>query len=361
MSLNSSINSFFYCNISKLIILITFFFVSCQNIKKETSKDIIGFSKFPVEEKITFKNFIKFENGVIVRLYLRDTTLIIYDWRAKSGSFFQEYALKSKLNIAKYIQHGRGKGKALGSLSSGIYGNHLWMYDISLSKIIISDLKKQSSSTDTDAYREYPFSRDYFNIQFLDSSKVIANGNYHTPNKIQEVDLHSGKITADYGLITNVPKNIPFYSWKRVNEAYLVKKSTDDKVVLVNRFTDQIEIFDLKSHQSIVVKGPENFDAEFIPFKPDDNKDLIQRNEKSRYAFVRPMATDKFIYVLYSGNNMSSPHIDYSKTLYVYDWNGKPIKKVNFDRYVSGFTVSNDNKTLYAYDVISKFIVTSKI
>lgn len=346
----------------KYLLLISIFFVSCSNAKNKQRKDSIVFAKFPSDEAVTFKNFIKYENGAISRMYIRDTTLIVYDWRGKGGYFFYQYGLNSGSAIRKYIPHGRGKGSALGSLSAGLYKNELWMYDISLSKIIFSTLKEKSFAADsTAASRELTFSPDYYNIQFLDDSKIIANGNYQTPKKIQELNLYSGKILADYGIVDDVPKDVPFYAWKRYNEAFMEMKSTNDKIVLAHRLSDQIEIFDLKSRKSITVKGPENYKAEFLSFKSHDGKDLITRNEKSRYAFTQVMSTDKFIYVLYSGNNISGQYIDYAKSLFVYDWQGKIIKRLNFDRYVTGFTVSDDDKSLYAYDVISKHIVTAKI
>ncbi|TCC96561.1 BF3164 family lipoprotein [Pedobacter hiemivivus] len=346
----------------KYLILISIFFVSCSNSKNEQNKDTTIFSKFPTTEAIVFKNFIKYENGAISRMYLRDTSLIVYDWRGKGGYFFYQYGLNSGSVIRKYIPQGRGKGAALGSLSAGLYKNELWMYDISLSKIIFSAIETKSFTADTSAaYREFAFSRDYYNIQFLDDSTVIANGNYQTPKKLQELNFYSGKILADYGILEGVPKDIPFYAWKRYNEAFMELKSTNDKVVLAHRLSDQIEVFDLKSHKSITVKGPENYKAEFLPMQSHDGKDLITHNEKSRYSFTQVMSTDKFIYVLHSGNNISGQNIDYAKSIFVYDWYGKPIKRVNLDRYVTGFTISDDDKSLYAYDVISKYIVTAKI
>lgn len=346
----------------KYLILISIFFVSCSNPKNEQRKDTAIFSKFPTTEAVVFKNFIKYENGAISRMYLRDTSLIVYDWRGKGGYFFYQYGLNSGSVTRKYIPHGPGKGAALGSLSAGLYKNELWMYDVSLSKIIFSTLKTKSFTADAVvAYREVAFSPNYYNIQFLDDSKIIANGNYQTPKKLQELNLYSGKILADYGIVDDVPKDIPFYAWKRYNEAFMELKSTNDKIVLAHRLSDQIEIFDLTSHKSITVKGPENYKAEFLSFQSNDGKDLITRNEKSRYAFTQVMSTDKFIYVLYSGNNMSDQNIDYAKSIFVYDWNGKPIKRLNLGRYVTGFTVSGDDKSVYAYDVVSKYIVTAKI
>ncbi|MBW6481034.1 MAG: TolB-like 6-bladed beta-propeller domain-containing protein, partial [Bacteroidales bacterium] len=47
--------------------------------------------------------------------------------------------------------------------------------------------------------------------------------------------------------------------------------------------------------------------------------------------------------------------------IYVYDWNGNPIRKLNFDRQIEGIAVSKDDKTLYAYDVNSGFLIKSDI
>lgn len=346
----------------KYLLLIPICFVSFSNLKNEQRKDKTVFSKFPKTEAVVFKKIIKYENSVISRMYLRDTSLIVYDWRGKGGYFFYQYGLNSGSLIRKYIPIGRGKGAALGSLSAGLYKNELWMYDISLSKITFSTLKTKSLTADNAAsYREVAFSQDYYNIQFLDDTTVIANGNYKTPKKLQELNLYSRKILADYGILDNVPKDIPFYAWKRYNEALMELKSTNDKVVLAHRLSDQIEIFDLKSHKSITVKGPEKYKPEFVHFKSDDGQDLIGRNEKSRSAFKQVMSTAKFIYVLYSGNNISGPNINYAKSIFIYDWYGKPIKRLNLDRFVTGFTVSDDDKSLYAYDAVSTYIVTAKI
>jgi len=336
--------------------------MGCNNkAKVGQSKDKIVFSKFPSSKKIVFENFIRYD-GAISRMYLKDNTLIAYDWRGFGGYFFYQYGLETRALNRKYIPHGRGKGCALGSLSAGLYKNELWMYDISLSKIIFSALKTKSNAADSVAeFKEYPFPPNYYNIQFLNDTRLIANGNYQVPKKLQEVALNSGKILADYGLLDEVPKGVPFYSWKRYNEAFLELKSTKDKLVSAHRLSDQIEIFDLKKHQNITVQGPESYSPEFLSFKSDDGKDMITRNDKSRYAFTQVMSTDKFIYALYSGNNISGQHIDYAKSVFVYNWEGKPVRRIDLGRYVIGFTVSSDDSTLYAYDVTSKYIVKAKI
>lgn len=342
------------------IVMVSVICSGCNNAKKEVEKNQFVFSKFPEEKHINFTNVFQFENGIVSRIYIRDSTLIVYDWRAKSGFFFHAYSLNSKQSIGQYIPHGRSKGKALGSVSAGLYHNSLWMYDLILDKIILSDLKTTLTDTNT-IYKEYPFSQKFYNIQFLDNSKVIANGNYERTDQLQEVDLNSGKIIAEFGVLNDVPKDIPFYAWKRANEGLLVVNSGYDKAAIAHLWSDKIEIFDLKTRKKLMIMGPENFNPEFIAFKSDDGRDLIGRNEKSRNGFSGLVATEKFIYALYSGNNMSSPYISYGKTLFVYNWDGEPVKKISFDNYVSSFTVSENDQKIYAYDVVSKYIVTAAL
>jgi hypothetical protein len=199
------------------LIGIAIIFCCCQSPKHKSDKQIV-FSKFPKEASITFNKLIEYPSGVISRMFLRDTSLIVYNWRGTGGYFFYEYGISSKKNIGKYMPRGRGNGKTLGSLSAGIYKNNLWMYDNILNKIILADLK--NNLLDTVVYREYPFAPKYYNIQLVNYANVVANGNYKMPNKLQEINLKSTKITADFGVLHDSPDSAPYYAWKRQTRGF---------------------------------------------------------------------------------------------------------------------------------------------
>lgn len=343
---------------NKYIILIALLIASCG--RKEVVNKNRTFSKFPEEKNISFKEFAKYEAGEFSKMFIIDTILYGYDWRAFSGHFFLAYGVNSKKNIGKFIPHGRKQGKALGAVSLGLFKNKLWMYDTSLNKIILVNLNSSQNLTDSITYSEIPFSQKFYNIQFLTNNKIIGNSNYSVPEVLQEVDLNTGKILSSYGELTNSPKGVPYFAWKRANEAFLILKPAGDKVALAHRLSDNLEIVDLKTHEFTRIKGPENIEPDFS-FEKKGDEDIIYTNENSRKGFVRSMATNQFIYLLFSGETKFSPLLSNSNTLFVYDWNGQPVKKIKFDRYVSGFTVSDDDSTLYAHDILSKFIVTAKI
>ncbi|MES2828864.1 MAG: BF3164 family lipoprotein [Bacteroidota bacterium] len=345
----------------RIIVFLLVFVCSCKPVRQELQSKTVVFSKFPDSSKVTFQNFISTGDSKIARLYIRDTTIIAYDWRAKGGYFFYAYGLNSKLNFKKYVRFGSGKGKAQGAISVGLFKDQLWVYDLISRKLLFQNLKLGMFSASSVKFKEFPIVQHFYNIQILDDQNIIGNGDYKTPNKLQEINLYSGKATADYGLFKGIPKGIPFYSWKRAQESFMALSPSTDRVVLVNRFSDQIEIFDRSSRESITVKGPENFVVEFTPFKDGRNVDMMQRNDKTRFGFTEISVTDNFIYALFSGYNENSGNAEFGKTLYIYDWEGTPIKKLTFDRLVSSIAVSDDDKTLYAYDPVSQSIVITKI
>ncbi len=50
-----------------------------------------------------------------------------------------------------------------------------------------------------------------------------------------------------------------------------------------------------------------------------------------------------------------------SNGYYIYDWDGNPIRKLILNKYIQGMAVSKDNKTLYAFDVNTGFLIRATI
>ena len=71
---------------------------------------------------------------------------------------------------------------------------------------------------------------------------------------------------------------------------------------------------------------------------------------ESQMAFVNAACTQEYIYLLYSGRIIQDNiHKAFQgNTVFVFDWNGKPIKKYNLDIDTNCITVSEDDRVLYA-------------
>lgn len=88
---------------------------------------------------------------------------------------------------------------------------------------------------------------------------------------------------------------------------------------------------------------------------------MMQRNEKSRFAFINGSATQHYIYLLYSGLHENEDHPNDAKFIFVYDWDGKPVMKFTLDRFITSFTVSATDDVMYAFDESAKAVVKTKI
>jgi hypothetical protein len=351
-------NRFFriYIIISVLLISILSL-VNCKDQYKQVDNTIM-FSKFPTEDTIKFSNICEYKNGAIGMIKLVDSSLIIFNVNEGAKYFLNNYSLTNGQVSKGYLSMGKGPGQAIGARGIGTCGNSLWIQDISLKKILTINKAKALSNKTVDYFSEYPVKDDYYMIAFKDSLHYFGVGHENSAFKVQEIELFSGKKINEFGSFEKVPDNIKFGSFKAAHQCFIHVKPSGEKIVLAYRFTDAIEIFDIRTQKSFIMHGPEKFDVEF-----QTAGSQMHRTNKTRFAFVSGggTVTDNYIYMLYSGDLTQNEGSIYAKCIYVFDWNGNPIRKLNFDGQIEGIAVSKDDKTLYAYDVNSGFLIKSDI
>lgn len=347
-----------YCNQKSTftITILALFLIGCSHKSHILNENTISFSKFIREDKISFSDIYEYKDGVAGMLELVDSTLIILNVGQGNNYFLNNYSLKSGQLSKGYLSQGKGPGEAIGVRGIGLNGNTLWFYDISLKKIMTIDKTKAIGNNMIISFNEYPVKGDHYMIGFKDSLHYFGVGSKNSAFKIQEVELISSKETNEYGKFSIVPNNIPFISFKFAYETFIFTKPTGDKIVLPYRFLDAIEIYDIKTQTSVLMHGPEGFD---VKFKPLPNG--IERTKETRFAFVNGAVTNKYIYMSYSGRSCDQNNSYYGNCVYVYDWDGNPIRKLVIDRQIEGLVVSADDKTMYAYDINSGFLIESNI
>lgn len=340
---------------------------SCSLGKQDNQDNTSFFESFPVRSQIDFENLIKFDKQEARKIILRDSSLLVWNIDGATDYFFYEYSLTSRKLIRKFIKGGRGYGEALGAFSGGLYSsNMIWFHDITLNKLLIYNLNKDPVGKDSTGIREYPIHRLYYSTQLMnDTTKLLSTGEIEPNNeksnfKIQEVNISTGKRLNEYGTFANIPQGIQLGLWKMANQSFLFLKPDNNKSVLASRYMDQVEIFDMKTKSSKIVKGPENYQVEYTPFKIGD-KVVMNRNKRTRFAFIGGMVTDQYIYLLYSGDHEAGNHVNTGEYIYVYNWNGVPVKEFKMNKFVSCFAVSEKDNLIYAFDPKTGYLLKAKI
>ncbi|NMH87590.1 hypothetical protein HHX25_08745 [Flavivirga sp. Y03] len=310
-----------------------------------------------------FKKTYEFKEGAVGAIHALDSNLILFNNGSKNDNpFFYNYSINNNKISKGYINKGKGPNEALGGMTSGLVNNTLWLYDITLKKIITISNINELINDDYLLFREYPIKERFYMISLKDSLNFYGVGSFNTKPKIQEIELTTNKEVDSFGFFESYPKKIPFSAYKSAHESFIfIKSISRDKIVLAYRFTDAIEIFDLKTRESKVIQGPEVYNTQFTSIDAGGNNFIMGVTEETRRSFVNGTVTDKYIYLAYSGSRFNTINSYLSNTVYVYDWNGNPIKKFLLDREILSLTVSKNNKTMYAYDVSTGFIVESNI
>ncbi|MEI6865151.1 BF3164 family lipoprotein [Flavicella sp.] len=342
--------------------LITFLsFFSC----KEDSNIVINeniktFTSFKQKDTIKFKKVVDFKKGVVGKIYIKDSALIIFNLDGKRDFFFYNYFLKNDSLSKGYLPGGKGPGEAIGGMSSGLKNNILWLHDLSLNKILVADIEKKTSNNNKPLFKEYPIENNFYMMEYQDSLNLFGVGYINSLFKVQKVDLFTGKIKKQFGEFKYLPEDKPFSSYKTAYEPFILSKPSDDKIVLIYRFSDIIEIFDSNTTKSIAIHGPEMFYADFNSMSIK-SMSIMARNSKTRISFVNCAVTDNYIYALYSGKLFNTKNSNFGMYVFVYDWNGNPIKKLILDREAFSIAVSKNDKDIYIYDPKNGHIMKNKI
>lgn len=331
-------------------------FVGCEPTNSVLNKNSMFFSKFPRVDTVVFKNIYEFKEGSAGVLKLVDSTLIVFNVQPGVKNILNNYSLNTGILSNGYFGKGKGPSQVIGPRAFGVNSNRLWVQDITLNKVFTIDLRKAINTNASVSFNEYPHENQYYMIDFKDSLHYFGVGSVNSGFKIQEIDLNSGKVVNEYGKIEKTPKNIPLQLFKSAYQSFIFAKPTGDKLVLPYRYLDAIEIFNVKTRSSVAIHGPEGYDVEYMPLNNGAG-----RTQKTRIAFVNGTVTNEYIYLAYSGKTENSSNPYYGNCIYIYDWDGNPVRMLVLNKYIQGLVVTKDNKILYAFDVNTGFLIQAKI
>ncbi|MGV8096466.1 MAG: BF3164 family lipoprotein [Mangrovibacterium sp.] len=330
--------------------------VGCEPTNSVLNKNSMFFSRFPREDAVVFQNIYEYKEGIAGMLKLVDSTLIIFNVQPGANNLLNNYCLDSGILSTGYLGKGRGPGEAMGPRAIGVNGNSLWLQDITLKKVFTIDKRKAINTITPVHFNEYPLENHYYMIDFKDSLHFFGVGSINSDYKIQEIDLISGKVITEYGKIEETPRDMPLQLFKSVYQSFIFTKPTGDKIVLPYRYIDAIEIFDTETRSSIAIHGPEEYDIKYVAL-PNG----MSRTDETRFAFVNGTVTNEYIYLAYSGRTRKSSNSHDGNYIYVYDWDGNPIRKLILNRYIQGLAVSKDDNILYTFDVNTGFLIQAQI
>lgn len=355
-----------------IIIYIVFFFISCASDYDESWQMI---SEFPSPIKLEGVHIMENEFGVvyiysaysyIIASTIRDTIFHVYDNNLKYlGGFGQQGRGPYEFPQIGLIKDIVEQDDGFVAFAIDLMGNKKYGIDIS-STLTSNELNVQYEYelpwNLSGAYLFYHIGentivgtyRDHF-YQRLDGKYGLF---YYYPetDSIEIYTLYNLDIFSDNGQQVNDPS-------ARMNiNAHASALSPDRSKIAVLMFhTPRLEVFTIGDHQ------PSRFLLQDEPPKEDfELTSLYQGNIVKYYYDIQ--ATDRFIYMLYSGHTEAADEAEPSERyIKVIDWEGTPHYQFQIpaEYGITIFTIDEENKTFYCLshskDAIYRFDYSSKV
>lgn len=315
---------------------------------------------FEKESDVSFNKKFDYKLGVPNELFVQDSTLIIFNGDLGEDFFLYNLSLKDGSVSKGYLKKGRGVEEIIGGMSFGVAEGTMWIYDITQNKIVTISLLRALDNNSNKNFQVISIKNHFFYKIGLKNKKVMLGiGDSKSKYKIQRYSLENQSIIHEGGEFYQVPRKVPIRAVKQAAQAHIFTRPSGNRYLLAYRFTDVLEIYDKNDSLYKTVQGPDTFDLEFDAQKTQ-NGYMMFETKNTRCSYVGGYSTDAYTYLIYSGLSADKGR-DSGHILHVFDWSGKPVKKMNLDVNVNSIAVSDNDKNLYAYDYSNGFIVSANL
>jgi hypothetical protein len=241
--------------------------------------------------------------------------------------------------IGSFINKGQGPSEIHVPWGiSKINDNSFLAYDIAGKKIIgwrIDSLMKGNK----------PLFEKKINEKGICSSVQIVNDEiYYTSdlkstNRIFKLDSSTGK-EEGFGSLLNNYKNTSDINFSQACKALM--SYNNDRFVIAYRLAPFFEIYNPKENSWKSIRTIDDFSPIYREVETDGFTQLATTKE-TRLGIIDISLTDKYIYLLYSGEKMHDYKMDVAKKVLVLDYEGNPITIFELDKNLSSFAVYNDS------------------
>ncbi|TAJ08604.1 hypothetical protein DMA11_21305 [Marinilabiliaceae bacterium JC017] len=346
-----------------LMVFVIFSAISCNNNKIKLVKNLKQFDHFSQQSSVKFSKIKDFTYGEIREMIAADSFLVVSIFNRNGGNMLYNLDLKTGDFSEGYLQRGKGPEEVLSVFSMGHLANNFWTFDYVKQRLTTIKYNKNIMQPDSFSITMHKINGERLvNVSFLGEGQIVGqiqNNKFKSAIVDYKSDLNYKYVNKWFELPTNKE------AYVQVANHQLRVKPSGDKIAYLYLLTDVLEIYDIKKQSSFACQGPECFD---IAYKSKPSKgDFAPKYEilnEARSSFLSSCATDKYIYAVYSGELLlksKNAKRGYGNCIFVYDWNGNPVRKLDLDRYIRSIAVSNDDSILYAYDVNEGTIVKSDL
>lgn len=321
-----------YISLSLLVLLL-----SCQ-----TKKELENIPECTLQHELLFENepvIGKVRNMAL----MNDSIPVIIN--INSGKVFQLLDYKRQ-NIKDYGDWGQGPDELLFPVSLFASGdNTMTFWDINKRKYSAMQITDGDTVIRFNHLFENRDSLFHFEVLPVANNRFVATGIYKD-YRLVLLDSN-GCFSKGFG-------QCPFRDEEESRVSGMIRSEIYQGKIAVNpsgtKLVHALLHADILSFYEISGSGDLQLKSEQINAYPDYQYNSAAMSISSPVYYLDVCATGRYVYALYSGRNYKD-HKEKAvvgKTVKVYDWNGKIVKKINLDTDVKVMCVSSDDRKIYA-------------
>lgn len=331
---------------SSLFIILSIFY-GCNSNKKYENSYTFGIESFK-QTKTLKGNPVLFDEEVKtpVALYTIDSFLVLINMH--TNVFIDRYNLTTLKKTGEYISFGSGPEEMIAPKSIIVDDSTIHLLDMGKQNLVLYDKLDFCYNQSPILKNTVNFNDFVSNVELLKNDIIVTT--IHSPeHKRLSFFKQNGEFVetkGEYPIIKNQELN----TIQKMSgyECSIVTNKDKDKIFVAYKLTDLIEIYDINGNLITRKHGPEGFFPSIIVHNNGDMQTISYEKEKTKDGYFSPIAYNDEVYVLYSGKTHGPDKHDFnSGYLFVFDWDGKPIRAYSLEIPIFSFTIDPRTDILY--------------
>jgi len=165
----------------------------------------------------------------------------------------------------------------------------------------------------------------------------------------------TGVVYKSSGILPGIQKDFSLAINSQSFQAILTVDYDRKKIVLVDFYSDKIEVYNPDGKKLFYISGPDQFEPEFTT-SHIYNTDMMNLKKSTRIGYLDVKTTPNYIYALYSGKEVQDKNFSYGNVIYVFDWNGKALFKIPIKKSADAFAVNEPERIIYTTSLKGQII-----
>ncbi|SFT95821.1 TolB-like 6-blade propeller-like [Algoriphagus locisalis] len=333
-------------NVLSFFLTLTFL-TSCENHaekKIKITENELEINDYKIIESHSFKKYFDYIGGTPYNFIATDSGLFIHDIDGKNNKIVHFLNFQKQELTQGFIGKGNGLYESFSPKSSSLKNGYFMIFDFTMRKVIEKNLI-------TEDFNEIKLPNYFDKIKILNEEHLIGSGSKESIKKFQVLNRSNGELIDEIGDYIKFPENLNPEEIRKYFQFSMDINPNEFLVASAYRWHDCIEIFNIKTRESFSIVGPSKIDNYEALVVNQSGEHIFERTPDVQHCFLGISVSKKYIYGLFSGKKDKEENAFFGKEVFIYDWNGKPDRKIILDREVMTISISPDDKKLYAFDV----------